>query len=110
MSTDRLTAIGTSKEGAGAGVRLDLIRLPQSRQLLARAFSDPPRMLGRACRQYHQNANVELFGHVRQLGQELVQFLLSVRQLATAAVVNAEAGHDAVDYQETVFVAGEGGG
>lgn len=59
---------------------------------------------------YHQNANVELLGHVRQLRQELIQFLLSVRQLATTAVVDAETGHDAVDDEEAVFVAGEGGG
>ena len=62
---------------------------------------------GRTC---HQDANVELLGHVRQLRQVLIQFLLSVRQLAAAAVVDAEAGHDAVDDQETVFVTGEGGG
>lgn len=47
---------------------------------------------------------------MRQLGQELIELLLPVGQLAAAAVVDAEAGHDAVDYQEAVFVAGEGGG
>lgn len=69
-----------------------------------------PRSAPRTVETYHQDANVELLGHVRQLRQELVQFLLSVRQLAAAAVVDAETGHDAVDYQEAVFVAGEGGG
>ena len=59
---------------------------------------------------YHQDAHVELLGHVRQLREVLVQFLLPVRELAAAAIVDAEAGHDAVDYQEAVFVAGEGGG
>lgn len=59
---------------------------------------------------YHQNANIELLGHMRQLRQELIQLLLSIRQLAAAAVVDAETGHDAVDYEEAVFVAGEGGG
>lgn len=47
---------------------------------------------------------------MRQFRQELIQLLLPVRQLATAAVVDAETGHDAVDYEETVFVAGEGRG
>ena len=61
-------------------------------------------------RTYHQDADVELLGHVCQLRQVLVQFLLSVRQFATTAVVHAETRHDAVDYQETVFVTGEGGG
>ena len=47
---------------------------------------------------------------MRQLREELIQFLLPVCQLAAAAVVDAEAGHDAVDDEEAVFVAGEGGG
>ena len=45
-----------------------------------------------------------------QPGQELVQFLLPVGQLAAAAVVDAEAVHDAVDDQQAEFVAGEGVG
>ena len=45
-----------------------------------------------------------------QLRQELIQLLLSIGQLATTAVVDAETGHDAVDYEEAVFVTGEGGG
>ena len=61
-------------------------------------------------RTYHQDADVELLGHVRQLRQVLVQFLLSVRQFATTAVVDAKTGHDAIDYQKTIFVTGEGGG
>lgn len=67
MSTDGLAAIGTSKEGAGAGVRLDLVCLARSHQLSARVFSETPRMLGRVYRQYHQDANVEFLSHVRQL-------------------------------------------
>jgi len=54
---------------------------------------------------YHENANVELLGHVSELRQELVEFLLTIGKLAAATVVNAEAGHDAVDDEETVFVA-----
>ena len=47
---------------------------------------------------------------MRQLAQELIQLLLPIGQLAAAAVVDAEAGHDAVDYQEAVVVGGEVGG
>lgn len=47
---------------------------------------------------------------MRQLRQELIQFLLPIRQLSATAVVNPETGHDAVDYEEAVFVAGEGSG
>jgi len=47
---------------------------------------------------------------MRQLAQELIQLLLAIGQLAAAAVVDAETGHDAVDYQEAVVVCGEGGG
>lgn len=47
---------------------------------------------------------------MRQPGQELVQFLLPVGQLAAAAVVDAEAVHDAVDDEEAEGVAGEGVG
>lgn len=53
----------------------------------------------------HENADIEFLGHVSELRQELVEFLLTIGKLATAAVVNAEAGHDAVDDEETVFVA-----
>ena len=45
-----------------------------------------------------------------QSGQELVQFLLTVGQLAAAAVVDAEAVHDAVDDEEAEGVGGEGEG
>lgn len=40
-----------------------------------------------------------------ELRKELVEFLLAVGELAAAAVVDAEAGHDAVDDEEAVFVA-----
>lgn len=56
---------------------------------------------------YHENADVEFLGHVSELRQELVEFLLAIGKLAAAAVVHAEAGHDAVDDEETVFVARE---
>ena len=47
---------------------------------------------------------------MRQLAQELIELLLSIGQLAAAAVVHAETGHDAVDYEEAVIVGGEVGG
>lgn len=47
---------------------------------------------------------------MRQLTQKLIQLLLAICQLAAAAVVDAEASHDAVDYQEAIVVCGEVGG
>ena len=45
-----------------------------------------------------------------EFGEELVEFLLAVGELAAAGVVDAETGEDGVDYQEAVGVGGEGGG
>ena len=42
-----------------------------------------------------------------KLGQELVEFLLTIGKLAAAAVINSKTGHDAVDDEKAVFVAGE---
>lgn len=47
---------------------------------------------------------------MRQLAQKLIQLLLAIGQLAAAAVVDAEAVHDAVDDEEAEGVAGEGEG
>ena len=47
---------------------------------------------------------------MRKSAEELVEFLLSICQLASAAVVDAEAGHDAVDDQEPVLVGLKAGG
>ena len=47
---------------------------------------------------------------MRQLAQELIQLLLAIGQFAAAAVIDAEAGHDAVDDEEAVVVCGEVGG
>ena len=58
----------------------------------------------------HKDANVKLLSHVREPGQKLSEFLLSFGQLAPAAVVDTEAGHDAVDDEEAVFIALEVGG
>lgn len=91
---------------------MDLVRLiqsPISSSFLSNLL-DSPKQPKREETAHHQDANVELLGHVRQLREELVQLLLPVRQLAATAVIDAETGHDAVDYEETVFVAGEGGG
>ena len=109
MSADGLAAIGTGEEGAGARVRLDLVRLPLP-SVPSSTLHCITLILSKKVETYHQDANVELLGHVRQLRQVLIQFLLSVRQLAATAVVDAETGHDAVDYQEAVFIAREGGG
>lgn len=47
---------------------------------------------------------------MRQFAQELIQLLLPISQLAAAAIIDAEAGHYAVDYEEAVFVGLEAGG
>ena len=47
-------------------------------------------------------------GQGAQAVQELVELLLALGQLAAAAVVDAEAIHDAVDDEEAVLVRGEG--
>ena len=63
VSTNRLATIGTSEEGVGAGIGLDLVRLPRSS-----AISCIIQLLSLSKgRHYHQNANVELLGHVCQL-------------------------------------------
>lgn len=41
---------------------------------------------------------------MRQLRQELIEFLLAIGQFPTAAVVDAEAVHDTVNDEEAVFV------
>ncbi len=71
MSTNRLTAISTSEESAGAGIRLDLVRLAlqSAHQLLSPAFSKR----GKGNRSiYHKDANIEFLRHMRQLAQELI--------------------------------------
>ena len=47
------------------------------------------------------------FSHMGQLGQELVQLLLTICKFASTAVVDSEAVHDAVDDEETVLIRGE---
>jgi hypothetical protein len=47
------------------------------------------------------------FSNVRQLGEELVELLLTFVQLSSASVVNSEEGHDTVDDQQTILVAHE---
>lgn len=44
---------------------------------------------------------------MREFGQELIELLLALVELATASVVDAEECHDAVDDEQTVFVADE---
>jgi hypothetical protein len=47
------------------------------------------------------------FSDVRQLGKELIEFLLTLIELATADVVDAKECHDTVDDEKTVFVTDE---
>ena len=42
---------------------------------------------------------------MRQLREELVEFLLTLVQLSPTSVVHSEEGHDAVDDQQTILVA-----
>lgn len=44
---------------------------------------------------------------MRELRQELVELLLTLVELTTASVVNTEQCHNAVDDEQTVFVADE---
>lgn len=46
---------------------------------------------------------------MRQFTQKLIQLLLPISQLAPPAEIHAEAGHDAVDDEQAVFVGGEVG-
>ena len=65
VSTNRLAAIGTSKESVGAGIGLDLVRLPRPLALSSIIQLISVDLSKR--RHYHQNANVEFLGHVCQL-------------------------------------------
>ncbi|KAL8828077.1 MAG: hypothetical protein Q9191_002794, partial [Dirinaria sp. TL-2023a] len=56
---------------------------------------------------YHQNTDVELFGHVSKSRQELIELLLAIGKLATATVIDPKAGHDAIDDQKAIFVTRE---
>ena len=56
---------------------------------------------------YHENTDIELLSHVSKLGQKLVEFLLTIGKLAAAAVVDSKAGHDTVDDEKAVFIAGK---
>ena len=38
---------------------------------------------------------------MRQLHQELVEFLLTIRKLTTSTIVHPKAVHDTIDYQQT---------
>jgi hypothetical protein len=44
---------------------------------------------------------------MRQLREELVELLLTLVELTTTGVVDAEECHDTVDYEETILVADE---
>lgn len=77
---------------------------------------------------YHQDTHVELysqetlvacqaqtergpsehtFSHMRNLHQELVKFLLTIRQLSTPAVIHSEAVHDTIDDKQPILTTGE---
>ena len=49
-----------------------------------------------------EDGHVELLADAREARQHLVELLLALRQLASAAVVDAEEGEDAVDDEEAV--------
>ena len=44
---------------------------------------------------------------MRQLGQELIEFLLPVGKLSSATEVDPKACHDTVNDKETVLIAGK---
>jgi hypothetical protein len=44
---------------------------------------------------------------MRKLRQELIELLLTLVELTTASIVDAEQCHDAIDDKQTVFVADE---
>jgi hypothetical protein len=45
------------------------------------------------------------FGNVRQFREKLIEFLLTLIQLSSPDKIDSEQSHDAVDNQETVFIA-----
>ena len=51
--------------------------------------------LGRGA--HHQDTNVELFGHVCQLHEKLIELLLPICKLSTPREINSKAIHDAVN-------------
>lgn len=74
VAADGLAAIGPGEEGAGAGVGLHLVRLPTNHSSALSLSKRAPRMgehwgvcVCVVCDEYHQDAKVELLGHVRQL-------------------------------------------
>ena len=42
-----------------------------------------------------------------QLGQELIQLLLAVRKLSSTRVIDSKAGHDTINDEEAIFIAGK---
>jgi hypothetical protein len=44
---------------------------------------------------------------MRQFRQELIELLLTLTQFTATGIVDSEQSHDAVNYQETVFIADE---
>jgi len=81
MAADWFTPIYTRKDCTGSRIRLDLVD--------------------------DKNGDVELFRHLSELAEMLVQFALAFVQLASTMVVVAEVCHDAVDDEETVLSRGE---
>lgn len=81
MPTNRLPSIRTSKERRSTRITLNLVR--------------------------DINGNIKLLGHMRELAHHLVELLLTVSEFAAAAEVDAEAGHDTVDYEKAELVGGE---
>ena len=96
VTTDWLAAICSLEECTGARITLDLVG--------------------------HEHSDVELwtesaraslgrfrttFSDVRELRKELVELLLTLVELTTASVVDAEECHDAVDDEQAVLITDE---
>ena len=94
MSTYWLAPVCTGEESTGAGIGLDLVRLGETLHQL-RLLSWPITLNAVA---YHENADIELLSHTCKLAQELIELLLPVCEFSTATIVDAETGHDAIDY------------
>ena len=108
VTTNRFAAISTSEECVRSRIALNLICLAHSQHRSHSAVRSTASLMGRLGRRtYHEYAHVEFFGHVSQFREKLVELLLSVRELSSASVVDAKAGHDTVDNEKAVFVTGE---
>jgi len=82
MATNRLTTVHTGEHRARTWVTLDLVG--------------------------HQHADVVLLCHERDLLQELGKVGLTLAEFAASLIVDSEAGHDAVDNEQSILAGAEG--